>query len=392
MSLHNVTPHHLIVVAALVIFGAGLAACDTTPAPVVPDDLFEETGDMEERLDTTASGKPTGGAAAAKADGPAVRVVAFLRPPTVRGDRVAASDIAIREDRVYVGYIKAGEPIYGGLDVLDADEPDEPGRARGFVSESFEVGAVARSGRTLFLGGAYNPDDNTLALHTPAAVVRTDADLADPAVADLASSAATDVEVVDDGTLLVTTGAAGGQVYVLDGKLKVKDVQPLTDPRAVVAAGGTAFVLTGSGALWRFALRGNRLRDGEVLAEVGGLRPATIAKMTYHASRDELLVPLNDRGLAVVEQARATGAPAQVRYLGHELTGYVSQAVAAGRYYFAASVERGVTVLTRRNGGFEVVQVINLEDFQSNVIAADDDYLYVAAGEGGTYILALEDD
>ena len=53
-------------------------------------------------------------------------LVAEVTPPTVAGQTVQATSVAIKGDFAYVSYNMRGEPFLGAIDVFDIDDPDNP--------------------------------------------------------------------------------------------------------------------------------------------------------------------------------------------------------------------------------------------------------------------------
>lgn len=392
-----------------------VAGCDSAGNVAEPDGpkLFERTNTLDERM--SAPSQPgrnlfqanpdlrlqerqaKRNAAGAAADTLEIRQVGQLDPPVVDGDTVAASHLRIgrKGEHVYVGYITPDVPFGGAVDILEASDPTDPQRGESLESEFVDVGAVADQPPGLYVAGAVSPAfEGEISFDSPAAVFRLDRrTLNIKDAVDLASGAATDINIAPPGKVFTVTGKSGGKLYRLNPSLKdqASAQPPNEDLRSVTISGDQGiFVLNGDGTVYE-AVREAETLILKPLGNAGaGIREATIAKMRYdghHGGR--LYIPLNDGGFTVLNAQ--TGAVVD----GRSNPYYTSLTVGSeGKYVYAAAADTsGIVNVFEWWGpnGSELQKVGHVEigGFQANLVASVGDYLFAANGEEGTIILKV---
>lgn len=347
--------------------------------------LFEVTDDLSDRIYTQEQPQPRVDGKGSLFD---LETVATIDAPEIEGRSTSATylfaDRKGQVEAVFVGYITAGDPFGGGIDVLDVTDPTDVSASKSLISADLDVGALApRSKNHFYVAGAIDPDAGAVEgvpFSTPAAVaeVKVAGDKAEiDNVVDLSSGSATDVGYAN-GSVYAVTGEAG-HFYRLRNQLAVGGSQELVDLRSVTVSDDNVFILDGAGQVYQGAIGGSSV---DAFASAGeGISERSIAKIRYAEGR--LYVALNTGGFVVLDAEDGSE-------VARREDGTYNALTARGSYVFAANTTGGVNVFEwTGDSDLEAVDTEKLDGFQANYIAAAGDYLYVANGEEGVRILKV---
>lgn len=177
---------------------------------------------------------------------PSLELTAEIAPPSIGGQRLQATSVAVRGHLAVVSYAMIGEPYLGGVDVIDISHETRPVLKSQALFKSMDVNAVDVVGGDVLLAGATGDES----LGAPAALqvlqIRGSVLAAAPSRrAGLSSYAGTGV-TASAGRIYATSGDGGG-LFVLDrSTLALVRFLPMDDARWVATADGRVLVAQGT--------------------------------------------------------------------------------------------------------------------------------------------------
>jgi len=326
-------------------------------------------------------------------------LIAEVEPPTVDGQVLQATDVYIKGSKAYVAYNMIGEPYLGGVDIFDVRDEDDPELISSMYFTDSDVNGLTFKDNYLYLAMATERDDYS----TPAVVekvrIRNNQLTNETETFDIASWAATDVEV-SSNHLFVTSGADSGYVTVI--KLTNDEVifsYPVEDARGVDTDGDDVGVVAGTPA----RLITFNYESGELLDEFF-LDGASIAfsKSTVEIHRKKAILALGDGGTQILclqngEIIEQIDQPT-VDDLDPNVT-VTNAASTDSKTLYMSNGEAGVYVAWTRDkfnsrdcdvDDLQMIGSFRFDDLQSvNHVKARGNYLFVAGGLGGLKILTV---
>lgn len=191
-----------------------------------------------------ASGLPGGSQMATLA--PSLELTAEIAPPSIGGELLQATSVAVRGNLAVVSYAMIGEPYLGGVDVIDITHESRPVLKSQALYKNMDVNAVDVVGSDVLLAGATG--DQSLAAPATLELLRLRGSVLAGAAsrrAALASYAGTGVTAA--GSRVYATSGDGGGLAVLDrNTLSLVRFLPLQDARWVTVASGRIMVAQGT--------------------------------------------------------------------------------------------------------------------------------------------------
>ncbi len=327
-------------------------------------------------------------------------LVAEVDPPSVQGQSVQATNVSIQGNYAYVSYDVAGPEFSGGVYIIDISNPSEPRLMSELLRSDLDYYDVRVEGNTLLLPGAEKGNGAAMGV---VELMNGGAGFAgEKTLINLPSFAATDVDT-HNGSAYVTVGDQGGGVvklsldnYERQGFYNFEDARGIDEyysDRVDDAPGdfddGTLLGVF-AGTPGRLALI---TPDLEEVASYSYSNAATIpvSKSTIDITGQFAYLGAGDGGTKVVDL-----------FTGRSVNQYRSEngitngmAVTDNRdegYGFMAQGEDGVAVAhTNRNtGALDVMGTLDLEG-SSNMVAYQNNVLFVANGNGGLSILTVQE-
>lgn len=382
----------------------GLTACG--------DEAKESDGDLQRRIEhvdeelelepLSASGKTKFPKASTSSITLALR--AKVTPPTVGGETLYASSVAVHDDLAFVSYHQPGADYGGAVDVLDISDPTSPQLVSSLSFGDEDVNDVDSDGSRVFLAVS----GERFAFPETAAVRAYDLgggviDAASGQVVGLASFVASGVRAAG-GRLFATTGDVGGYLVELDpALLTVTASVALDDARAVDVDGSHVAVHAGDEV---------RLLDASSLSDVADW---SFTRANDDRARSELalvgekaFVTAGSDGVHILDAATGTVLETIAVPAANALDLLPSEVVANG-----LTVVRDFAFIAQGGGGFHLaftdrdpsttasgtldpytsLSRVAFSDWaSSNAVASSDDVILVANGSGGVRAIALEVD
>ncbi len=330
-------------------------------------------------------------------------LVAEVAPPTVAGQVLQASSVAIKGDFAYVSYNTRGEPYHGAIQVFDIGDADKPILVSEAIFLDSDIHSLAFEGNYVYAiqgtGG--------ISLDTPAGfeVIRSKngrLSLDGNTRVALPSFAGTGV-VVSGNSIYATSGNNGG-LYVFDTKsFSQKQQASLSDARWVDMEGTRVVVVQGGipsgqisvfdkkslALLNTFNFTGADIPESKSTVQVLGGKAIIAAGnggvqiLSIHTGTVVGTVPLpKDTGLdSSVVVTNSVAAAGKLLFISNGEAGvYLSEAV--DEFKATASEEpQDITLLGKLR--FDALQSVNH-------VAFDGDTLFVAAGLGGLKIVKVD--
>ncbi|MBI2059197.1 MAG: hypothetical protein HYT87_05435 [Nitrospirae bacterium] len=332
-----------------------------------------------------------------------LKLVAEVHPPTVGGQAVQATSVAISGHLAFVSYNVKGDVYAGALNVFDVTKPEEPKLISQAVFQNADINAVAYESGEVFLAEATGDAGFT----SSAVLERMSASqgklgLENNLRVALSSFAGTAV-AVQGGRVYATSGDGGG-LFIFDSKsISLLSSAVLSDARwldvagdqvavvqgtngrlavldrssaglissfpfegadipqsksTVVVKGGKAFVAAGSKGAQVIALKSGSILSRVAVPTVSGLDASVVVTNAVSVHGDLVFISNGEAGVYV---ARATGnlekdnadAPFDLPLLGRlqfakqESVNHVSY---RGNVLFVASGLGGLRILTVHGG------------------------------------------
>ncbi len=332
-------------------------------------------------------------------------------PETSEGIAVRATSVAIHGTKAYVSYNREGEVYAGAIEVIDISNPSAPTVISQAIFDNDDLVAVAINPNGSQLLAAGSASIYTSEYEYPAMLEfmsLSDGSLtANPTRYDLPSWVGNSLYWTDQW-LAVTSGNADGSGQA--GGLGLLSLEEETfletsvwhgfnnaqyvigqDTRLVVLKGGT------SGEL-RFYDAANKSLDLTTVVDVGPILPAD-GKNTM-AIRDGLVyAALGQAGMVAYDLANPTEAVYTIARPdadpGANPEDYITNGVAVdNEYVYLANGAGGLYVAARPTNKSDELEVLGTWDFHSsaNFVTSNDELVFVASGSGGLKILQKPDD
>lgn len=360
--------------------------------------------DAEILIDDTGVGYPPGLGPVATASQPAsagrfsLKLKAEIAPPSIGGQVLQATSVAIAGDRGVVSYSMRGAEYLGAIDVVDLSNANKPKLVSQALFRNSDVHAVSLSGQTVLVAGAtldtgavfevMQLQGNSLVLGGNRRLVLT---------SYVGTSAAS------SATRAYATSGDDGALFAIDPlSLAVVASTPLRDARWVAVGGGSLVVVQGTpgriavfdegtfAAVGQFPFAGADIPESKSTVElVGGkafIAAGSGGVQVLSARTGAVVgsVPRPDPGsLGLDPSVVVTNAASVDRDLLFISNGEAGVYVAQGAQPFSATgseVAQQISVLGRLQFG-------NLQS--ANHVAYRSDRLMVAAGLGGLKIVKV---
>ena len=407
-----------IVLAGLPAFAIALlvlSGCDSTTGetsqPQSPN--FEVTNDLESRITDLSDETGSADARTAAESDFSVSGVARVEPQEVEKDdnsyQTKASHLSFDEsgDRVFVGYKIRGAPYGGGIDVLDAEDPNNLERAKSLQTDNLDVQEVIDDpdAGAEYVAGALKTEREGV---SPAALTKLSLSGGNGISVDhkrlsgnVAKSVVNAPSGDDQHDLYVVTD--GNSLYRYDSSLgdELKQTVSGVEFSSITAHQDLLIMLTKSGALWKSDFSSaNDPWKSDLTLEESEIRPLGIARLTTsnheNSSDDFVYAALNTGGFRVLDDD-----------VDEELfrrTGYDYTSVSAtdeSDYLYASRTDGKVEVYEfdgNDSPSWDLIDTINTANYQdgssagqSSQVLAVGNYLYIANSSGGTLVLEVND-
>ncbi len=213
---------------------------------------------------------------------PSLELTAEIAPPSIGGQLLQATSVAVRGNLAVVSYAMIGEPYLGGVDVIDITNESRPVLKSQALYKNMDVNAVDVLGGDVLLAGATGDES----LEAPAALDLLElrgSVLAGAASRRAGLSSYAGTGVTASGNRVYATAGDGGGLFVLDrSSLTLVRFLPMDDARWVAVAGGRVLVAQGTpgrlavldeatlSSLGTFPFQGADVAESKSTVEVAG--------------------------------------------------------------------------------------------------------------------------
>jgi hypothetical protein len=367
------------------------------------------TNDLDQRITSLDQGKTATTSVSAKEF--SVNGVIRVEPPTVNGQETKVSHVSFNSDggdRVFVGYKIRGGEFGGGIDVFDADQPDDLEGINSLKSENLDVQEIADDPDegAEYVAGAVetNRADVSQSVITKLSLSGDDITVSDERLsANVAKSVVNAPSGDSQHDLYVVTD--GNALYRYDSSLgdELKQTVSGVEFSSITAHQDLLIMLTKSGALWKSDFSSaNDPWKSDLTLEESEIRPLGIARLTTsnheNSSDDFVYAALNTGGFRVLDD------DADTELFRRTEGDYTSVSATDESDYLYASRTNGTVEVYEFDGNnspswssdpIATINTANYEDgssnVQSNQVLAVGDHLYIANGSEGTLVLEVDD-
>ena len=399
-----------LVLTTIVLVALLLPGCDQAGDSSPQSPTFTVTNDLDQRITSLDQGKTATTSASAKEF--SVNGVIRVELPTVNGQGTKVSHVSFNSDggdRVFVGYKIRGAEFGGGIDVFDADQPDDLTGINSLKSENLDVQEIADDPdeEAEYVAGAVETNKANV---SPSVITRLSLSGDDITVSDerLSANVAKSVVNAPSGDsqhdLYVVTD--GNSLYRFDSNLdnQLRQTVPGVEFSSITAHQDLLIMMTKSGQLWKsdFSSPSDPWQSDLSLEESAEIDPLGIARITtsnHESSSDDFVyAALNAGGFRVLDDDVDT------ELFSRTDDYYTSVSATDESDYLYASRANGRVEVYEFDGNNspswsdEPITTINTADFQdgsgdsqANQVLAVGDYLYVANGNGGLLVLEMND-
>ena len=309
-----------------------------------------------------------------------------------------------------MGYKIRGAPYGGGIDVLDADEPENLKSTNSLESDNLDVQEVIDdpdAGAEYVAGALETKKKN----RSPAALTKlsfedSDGDISSVTHKRLSGNVAKSVVNAPSGDsrhdLYVVTD--GNALYRYDSSLGDELKQTVSEDAefsSITAHQDLLIMLTQSGALWKSDFSSaNEPWKSDLILEKSEVRPLGIARLTASDHEDSsdnfVFAALNTGGFRVLDDDASEELFSRTEY------DYTSVSATDESNYLYASRTDGTVEVYEFDGNnspsWDRIATINTANYQdgssnvqSNQVLAVGDYLYIANGSEGTLVLEVDE-
>jgi hypothetical protein len=345
---------------------------------------------------------PAGGVAA-------LTLVAEVDAPIHEGKTLQATEIRVSGNKAYVSYNFEGATFLGGVEVFDISNRSRPKLISSAIFTDTDVNGLTYSGNKLYLASASNSGDYTSPAILEEIKLKGGKLSDENQIVDLASFAATDVDVAGN-YVYVTSGDVGGKITVLNkNDLSQHALVDFEDARSVDSDNQDVAILAGTAGAGEDEAKLLTFDRslGTSIAEFSFAGTSILhSKATVELKKGKAFMGLSDGGLKVA--CLADGAElASIAHPDHIALGLdegktVTNAVSAyKRSIFMANGEAGVYMamadsnMNNNDCSIDNLQMIGKLQFDEeqsvNHVVYRGDLLFVAAGAGGLKIIEVDD-
>lgn len=325
-----------------------------------------------------------------------LKLVGELKPPTVDGTLLQATDVFLTGHKALVAYNVAGSVQKGAVDFIDVKSPAKPHLKSQLSFKDRDVNAISYKSGYVYITGASEKDAPAYLSRVKSKPNGFTTEVDD---IELPGYAGTDIYISSNDKVLVTTGDNSGLHVVNRKNFNVESTIDIFDARAVSQKKKSSiWVLSGQpGTL-------HQIDKGVISGkyEVGGASIAE-SKSTLTVGSKWSLSAIGDGGFVVTcnkngEEILKVAAP-RVGGLDAEKT-VTNAVIAEGGYLFAANGEAGVYAYKINKSNLNAVScqdiqidLIGVIDFGEKLSANDlffkKGFLFVADGLGGLKIISF---
>ncbi|MFB6278532.1 MAG: cadherin-like domain-containing protein, partial [Salinibacter sp.] len=407
----------LVAVASFLLSALLLAGCDLTGGQSTPQSpQFTVENDLDDRI-TFLGDQAQSSMKRASAKNFAFDPIIRVASPVVGGDTTVASYLSFNAnggDRVFVGYKIRGKDFGGGIDILNAENPDSLTSVNSVRSSNLDVQEVVNdpNAGAEYVAGALQTD---LADASPAAIVRLSISFGGGTV-DQTTNKRLSGNVAKSVVNAPSSDAQHDLYVATDGNSLYRYTTDLSDQVRQTTSSGVEFssiaahqnrviLLTKTGELWRSSVSSTSppSTDSTVSLDGSGINPVGIARVrtgTHAATSDRFVFAALNQGGFRVLNADATTTRFS-RTSGH----YTSVSASGDGNYLFASRDNGRVEVYEFTGSTgspswtaSPIATINTRDYgsvppetQANQVLAVNNYLYVANSRGGVLVLSFGD-
>ncbi|WP_147243354.1 LVIVD repeat-containing protein [Chitinophaga flava] len=316
-------------------------------------------------------------------------LIANVAAPVVGGNKLSATDVRFRNGYAYVSYHQNGEAYAGALEVFNVSNPVRPSIVQLVTFKDAEFNGLGLDDSRLFAVGQRNPDKSKYKENnTRGAIIEKIPFSGDMlagqntfAEAPLPSFSGNSV-LPANGSLWVVSGATGGGLFSLDyNSLSILTSQPDEKAKYLATNGNQNAFLTVAETEVHLKVfsNGGGMKDYKLDLQVTPLDGKNVVVM----DDEYAYITLSKYGVAKV---KLSDGSIVARYQ-HKGKGLTNGATIDPCFVYLANGADGLVVLQKKD--LSLVGTVALPA-SSNLVAINNDMIFVASGTAGLQIIQVK--
>ncbi len=329
----------------------------------------------------------------------AFKLRADVNPPTIDGNALMATHVAIKDNFAFVSYNTRGNEYGGAVEIFNVSDPAQPYIVSQGVFPYADINAVDYSDGKIYIAGALLNYEQ-LEFNGPALFwvisVNEQMQIVDvDEVVDVISYSANSIKVTED-KIYVTSGDEGGFTIFDKFTYEQIDYIPTIDARSIDTNSSNTYVF--SGLPGKIDIYDNITNQFSFQIETGGAN-IPYSKSQLAVNEEFIFAPLSEEGAKMFSNSGdlLRHFPRPNTPEGELDENYVTNSLSLNnQLVFMANGHAGISVgeiVPQLNDTVVVLGSMVFEDMQSsNYVMARDSVVFVASGLGGLKILSISID
>lgn len=317
-------------------------------------------------------------------------LVAQVKAPTYEGrGELTASHVDIVGNYAYVSYNSVGEEFFGGVDIIDIRDPNNPNVSSRLFYLEGDINAVKYQGGFLYFAGGLDAEasvsatSNSFVGKIPVSNGRFDLG-GGISYGFQQGFNANDIKL-KDGLVWVTSGKDGSLTSYLQNDMQIQDEIPFQDLRSLALDGDNIALLDASSGVTILDAGLQTIREIPINTNFGDF-----TKKSIDFEGDKIIVAEADKGAGVYSFSSGSlieYIPILLNPEGVDEGDIVTNAVASNeQVILMANGGAGLCLSEDTGSGTDLFGIIELEG-SINYVASQGDYIFAASGREGLQII-----
>ncbi|MEM7382036.1 MAG: hypothetical protein AAF361_12680, partial [Bacteroidota bacterium] len=352
---------------------------------------FDKSGVLDILEEETITNKSSSAKANDLAGDYPLTLVAQVNPPSYNGSDLAASHIDIDGDYAYVSYNTAGEVYFGGIQIIDIGDPNNPSVRSQIVYLNADLNSIAYSNGYVYVVGGVNAETSATATSNSfiGKIRVSNGRLSLSGGVSYAFQQgfnANDVKI-SGSSVLVTSGRDGTLTSYSAADLSVQNEISFADLRSVAVDNGNIALLDAGTGIRILDNGFQPVKDIPISTDFGGA-----SKRTLDFSGDRIVVPEAANGAGVYSLSSGSlleYIPILINPDGVAEADIVTVGTAANDdIILMANGGAGLCLVEKDATNNDIYGIIEL-DGSTNYVATKGDYVISASGREGVQVIKL---
>lgn len=352
---------------------------------------FDKSGVLDILEEETITNKSSSAKANDLAGDYPLTLVAQVNPPSYNGSELAASHIDIDGDYAYVSYNTAGEVYFGGIQIIDIGDPNNPSLRSQLLYLNADLNSIAYSNGYVYIVGGVNAETSATATSNSfiGKIRVSNGRLSLSGGVSYAFQQgfnANDVKI-SGSSVLVTSGRDGTLTSYNASDLSVQNEISFADLRSVAVDNGNIALLDAGTGIRILDNGFQPVKDIPISTDFGGA-----SKRTLDFSGDRIVVPEAANGAGVYSLSSGSLVeyiPILINPEGVAEADIVTVGTAANDdIILMANGGAGLCLVEKDATNNDIYGIIEL-DGSTNYVATKGDYVISASGREGVQVIKL---